>query len=371
MSDQITETVDSESVDQPQVETEVDIKDIHFCYHKPFPDRAAGDAAALAENSGNALELFHVNRMAMTIARRWLNGSAIPVRFLNGTARQKELTQKYAKQWEAYANIRFVFNDSPDASVRVRFNNDGSDPGSWAALGTDAVLFPKDQQTVNFGWLYDDTREAEWQRVVMHEFAHILGCDHEDQQPAAAIQWDRNAVYRYFGGPPNNWTRQMIDDNILNRISEAGVAHTVFDPLSIMAYSIPAEFTLNRVAIVGGSVPSIFDKLFMGQMYPPPVVGPQPDTGVALKPDGKSVHFKGTANDRSLFKLDIPYAGKVRIWTSSPNANLGIGNANGTLKPVESHLQTVSSWFPKGTYDVTVLNHHSGEYDIVSRYKSV
>ena len=59
-------------------------------------------------------------------------------------------------------------------------------PGSsWAVQAIDALTIPKDQPTVNFGWLRHDSPYEEIRRVVLHEFGHVLGLVHEHQIPGA------------------------------------------------------------------------------------------------------------------------------------------------------------------------------------------
>lgn len=239
-------------------------------------EQARSVQLAIAANPDNLLPAIPKQGtgelMAVEISKKWLPGHFLRVRFLNGTATQKAKCQLHAKKWEKYANIKFVFNDSPNAELRVAFYDPNSaqfnDQGSWSYVGTDCGLAKHTDQTINFGWLDDTTDDAEWERVVVHEFGHTLGCDHEDQQPAETIKWNKDAVYKYFEGPPNNWSKDDVDANVLTPTSSADVTHTTFDPTSIMAYQIPPEFTLDGKGVVGGSTLSNMDKVFIGQLYP-------------------------------------------------------------------------------------------------------
>ena len=104
---------------------------------------------------------------------------------------------------------------------------------------------------------------------MLHEFGHALGAIHEHQNPSAGIPWNKEAVYRYYMGPPNNWPREQIDNNLFRRYSENITNFSHFDSNSIMLYPIPAEFTTNGVAIGGrNSQLSELDIQFMKQQYP-------------------------------------------------------------------------------------------------------
>src|SRR5262249_20967137 len=94
------------------------------------------------------------------------------------------------------------------------------------------------ERTMNFGWdLRTDPRRVD---VPVHEIGHTLGFPHEHQNPFAGLVWDEEAVYRYFGGPPNNWSRQTTEYNILRKLSPAEVQGTEWDPNSIMHYAFRA-----------------------------------------------------------------------------------------------------------------------------------
>ena len=138
---------------------------------------------------------------------KWANGRKLRVGFLDGSATQRARVREHAMKWSAFASITFDFNaPRADAQIRISFPADRVVVG----VGTDAwaAYFPIDRPTMNFGWLRDDTDDIEYSRVVIHEFGHALGAIHEHQNPKGGIQWNKQAVYAYFSGPPNFWRRQ-------------------------------------------------------------------------------------------------------------------------------------------------------------------
>ena len=77
-----------------------------------------------------------------------------------------------------HSRLMRVAPDYKDIGKRMRNIPMLADPGSWSAVGTDALIeryFPPYQPTMNFGWLKDDTDDQEYERVVVHEFGHVLG----------------------------------------------------------------------------------------------------------------------------------------------------------------------------------------------------
>ena len=153
------------------------------------------------------------------------------------------------------------------SEIRISFKQ----RGYWSALGTDALVkeyFPLAEPTMNFEGFTMATREAEYSRVVLHEFGHALGCIHEHQSPAGGIQWNKDAVYRSLGGPPNNWDKAQVDHNVLSRYSKEQTQFTTFDPHSIMLYSFPKEWTLNNMEFTTNSALSDTDKSYIAASYP-------------------------------------------------------------------------------------------------------
>jgi hypothetical protein len=222
-----------------------------------------GDLHALSAN-----DPIHVARMALINQKKWNNGFNLRCRFLDGDDTQQQNVIEKAKMWEQFANVHINFGDDQDAEVRISFV---ADPGSWSAVGQDALdrdAFPIDQPTMNFGWLQDDTEDQEYERVVVHEFGHALGCIHEHQSPTEHLNWDKQKVYEVFSGPPNNWSKDEIDHNILEKYSPEGLSATAFDIDSIMLYQFDPELFTDHVGTPLNFQLSDKDKKMIGEMYP-------------------------------------------------------------------------------------------------------
>jgi serralysin len=266
--------------------------DLKLCIDRVVPDEEIPEVlrirAQAAEDAQVAAGLLGGNgsiedakaQLGVVRAKMWPNGQVLRCRFLDGEPSVHERVIANAKQWEAFANVTLEFGDSPDAEIRISF----SEPGSWSAVGTDALIrsfFPRNQPTMNYGWLTPDSTDAEVERVVVHEFGHALGCIHEHQQPAADLKWNREEVYRVFSGSPNFWTRAQIDHNIFNRYDSEQVNHTQFDGASIMLYGFPGRLFTDGVGTQSNTKLSEQDKSFIAVVYPKP--SQPPTTGRTLR----------------------------------------------------------------------------------------
>lgn len=279
-------TSDDEKGDVPMVPKKTKTPQPHMCVDRVVPAEHKIETArrAIAINPANdpsyflrkhrrAGATFHPYKIALEAGKLWRPGQTLRIRFLDGSSVQRERTEAHASKWLAHANLKFDFKGGAGAEIRVSFT---FDPGSsWSSVGTDA-LSPhntKSEPTMNFGWLDDDTSDLEYARVVIHEFGHALGCIHEHENPKGGIVWNKPAVYKAFSGPPNHWTKEEIDFNVLDRYSEDQINGTKFDPKSIMLYAFAPSLILAPKALAKtgtreNSRLSAGDKRYIKKMYP-------------------------------------------------------------------------------------------------------
>ena len=296
------------------------MEEVRACIDRALsPERLLGAAErAMAERATNApmhapqvastpLERF---RMALEAEKEWPAGRTLRVRFLDGEEVVHSNVAAIARQWSDHANITLEFGNDPEAEIRISFR----DPGSWSFLGTDALGVEPDQPTMNFGWLRAGTPDDDYSRVVLHEFGHALACIHEHQNPQAAIPWDREAVYRFYAGAPNFWTRDDVDQNLFEPYSRDRTQFTRFDPASIMLYPIPEAHTLGTYSVGLNNELSETDRQFIATIYPfaqRPVVN--------LEVDGPEVEESiGAHREEDHFEFAVGQAGRYVIETHGP-----------------------------------------------------
>lgn len=255
------------------------LKHLHVCVDRiiPYTQKIKAAEIAVKHNPANAPKSIvrlpgvsaHPAKIALQTGKKWINGSELSVAFMDGSKTQQQRVMEHALQWTKYSNIGLKFGAGRNAQIRVSFN---ADPGSWSYVGTDNLTISKNEPTMNYGWLDDDTEKAEYNRVVLHEFGHMLGAIHEHQSPKGGIRWNLSKVYQYFSGPPNHWSKEDIDFNIVHKYSLDQLNATKFDSNSIMLYAFPGEFIVGGVGTHENTKLSTGDKRFMKKMYPKPKV---------------------------------------------------------------------------------------------------
>lgn len=220
---------------------------------------AGADAPATAPKSPEERRQSSKNPEVGSSADLWEIGTTLRVHFLDGTKVLKAKVEDAARQWVEYANLKLDFGDDPDAEVRISFKEEGN----WAYQGKTALSIPKKRPTVNFGWLKGASKE-EIDRVVRHEFGHVIGLQHEHGNPASTLKWNKKEVYGAFPGG-----REQADRMIFAIWPPAYFpVHKVFDRESVMMYHLPANYFADAQAIVPSAQLSALDKQFAAALYP-------------------------------------------------------------------------------------------------------
>ncbi|MFN0119067.1 MAG: M12 family metallopeptidase [Blastocatellia bacterium] len=222
-----------------------------ICFDRVLPEDMARPQAK--RRAGGAM------RAVFEFRKMWMNGTTLRVRFLGGTPQQQAKVKAEGVIWTQFANLNFEFNNAADAEIRISFNEDD---GAWSYVGTDCTGIPRNQATMNLGFMDPG--------VVAHEFGHAIGLGHEHQNPKGGIEWNEPAVIKDLGGPPNSWSPEETRHNVLNKYTVDQIRGTQFDPDSIMLYAFPAKWTLNGIATKSNKSLSALDRSFIASVeaYP-------------------------------------------------------------------------------------------------------
>jgi hypothetical protein len=265
-------------------------------------------------------------------SKLWDNGKTLNVAFLNGNdawgEQVKQAVRETASEWCKYANLKFVF-DQPTAHIAINlvpFGNVGFGTfNCW--LGKDCLAkFQQGQPSMNLVFhpslqSNPQVMQQEFSRVILHEFGHALGKIHEHMRPDRPITWNKQKLLALFGGPPNNWSSQMIDQQIVNFYQGGALVGTAFDIQSIMMYQFP-----NGVAFYSDGTPfqtpnnlvlSPMDKVLANMLYP--AIGVNDPNEVPLAPgDQPAAGSIQTPGQVARYKIHVITPGIYSIETHGP-----------------------------------------------------
>jgi predicted Zn-dependent protease len=205
-----------------------------ICTTLPPKSQSLSYQAALAENPAN------VSRQGISLLGVALDGKVwkafrtLSVTFLDNLTNEEQTQyREVIREWGNHINLDIVFTSERDADIRIKTKT--SDNSS--AVGTDALTVDVQNPTM---YIAEKPGSSRFRTVLLHEFGHALGFEHEHLHPYANIPWNKQKVYDHF--TRLGMSRAAIDENFFTKINQK-MSVTAYDPKSIMHYPIEKTFT--------------------------------------------------------------------------------------------------------------------------------
>ena len=230
--------------------------------------------------------------------------------FMDGSQKQQSWVRSIVTEHiqPLLSNLKLNWESSQQNSqIRISFALHGQ---AWSTVGTDALLVPITDPTMNLGWLDDDTQYGaepykNTGQVVLHEFGHALGMIHEHQNPKGnEIVWNKPVVYEALART-NKWSPQQVDHNMFKKYGDAELCNKAkqlpkgpdrrvqmenycvgelvngssYDVTSIMHYFYPADWILRGPTEIPVNLKfSDLDKKWLRKYYGVPPTKPTAET---------------------------------------------------------------------------------------------
>src|SRR5258707_370682 len=166
-------------------------------------------------------------------ASKWVNNTVLHYCFFGGNSHyaipkaQADAVRQAFATWKAIG-IGLEFQEVKrlaDAEIRIGYST--ADRSSASAVGTEVLHIPLTEPTTVYGW---SLTTPYGRGTALHELGHVLGMEHEHQNPYAGIKWHEQAVYDALSQPPNSWDHATIYHNILEKLSTLQVQGSAWDP---------------------------------------------------------------------------------------------------------------------------------------------
>lgn len=216
---------------------------------------------------------FAAPPLVVSKAKLWKTKN-LNIAFISGTAEEKELIKKFAMPWTKYANINFHFFDSlseaPGGRAHIRIHvskRDEKNPFAGDSyVGTDSLYAGTPYSMRIF--IKPDEMLYLLRGVVLHEFGHALGLNHEHQHPERTYEFDETKLFA-------NCATRGIEYSHCKRIYTDTFSpwdHNLltYDPESIMHYSLDRNYIKSGPEAIyhGNSDFSLLDKIGIARTYP-------------------------------------------------------------------------------------------------------
>jgi Astacin (Peptidase family M12A) len=245
--------------------------EVRICNARRLKDQQASYDAAIEENPDNAGVSVPGSRRKRAVGHFsmfWANGRTLKIGFTDDTLAEdhKQAIIEAINQWQPYVNLTFEFIDGREGQpgygkgdIRITTRSDQN----YTLIGTDAKANDPWNPTMVLGAKLSDPK---FQSIVMHEFGHALGAEHEHQHPEADIPWDVPKVYEHYAA--SGVEADLVDEVVLSKFEKNTTTYTAYDKHSIMHYPVPNKITLGDWEVGLNTEISDKDKAFMRKAYP-------------------------------------------------------------------------------------------------------
>ncbi len=251
----------------------------------------------------------------------WPSGKVLDVCFLNGAENRRAFFAESVKSWLDGTSLKADFGATPAfrtcdrahlSDMRISFARGGS----WSFVGTDSLKFAPGRASLNIDYAlsgpldsYDLTK---FKRLILHEFGHAIGFEHEHQSPEARCdaEFDWDYLYNNMG-----WGKQTVDRNMKALVAgpRANWITTPYDQTSIMHYALPEKFfkkgTQSQCFVPENNDLSKVDKELALKTYPP---APE---NVPVASNDAILQERADATSAALSSLELPpeQLGKIGV----------------------------------------------------------
>jgi hypothetical protein len=216
------------------------------CLIKAPTDNQLSYDAAISENSANGPTYSGRNKRTVSDhTKYWRPGRTLKIAISDYGDGGFDIVKNAIEQWLPYVNLNFEFIELPDSDelyegdIRILLSPLLTNSGS-SSLGTDAITVPAYLHTMELGMDYGST---DYEAIVLHEFGHALGFQHEHQHPDATIPWDKEKTYLQYA-LEFGWSRTQVDRAVFPLPRDASLTYEPYDRLSIMHYNVLNMCTL-------------------------------------------------------------------------------------------------------------------------------